>query len=419
MNLTMRWLRHPTSHTAAVLALHSVSLFAVIALLARHAGAEALGHYVLGYAIGAPVFMFLNARQRLVLVNHTGEDDPTWPLVRTRLIAATTGGLTITAGAFAVWGASEPGKALVVSLVAATKAAEAISDIAYGGLQRASGLDVPLRSMARRAGLSLLGCAVVVPATGSAIAASATVLVVWGGAAALDLRKLAAVRPCRVSSDTLDAAKTLSRLWQTAVHPMAIAALLVSLAYYVPRYFLNATAGDAALGVFGALSYLGLVVQMLGHAVADSLLPGLTQRHRAQPASRAYLAAMHRLYWMLLSAGTLGVLLLLLLGDVLLGWILGEAFVGMAPLAALLLAAGALMAITSCQLHGMVALGLHSAQLVTALLAFSALLGAAALLIPRWGMAGAAVSDLIYAAVSVLLAETLLQWKVRKGSVPS
>lgn len=393
------------------LALHAGGLFWVIALLAHWASAESLGHYVLGYAISAPVFMFLGARQRLLLVSYIGESDPTWMLVRTRVVTSIVGVLCIAGFSAAVWAETDPAKATVITLVASAKAAEAMSDISYGGLQRAGDVNAPAWSMGTRALVSAAAAGCVVPLTESAVAAAAVVFMVWAIWAILDLRRLA--RRCPLGSLREPMAISAVRaLRTTATHPLALVTLLGSLAYYLPRYYLEVTSSDSTLGYFGALSYFGLAMLMLGHAVSDSAMPSLAQRHQHQLGSYAYLRDVRRLYALLIVAGSVSVLGVLALGEPVLALVLGAEYSQFVHLAALLVTASTFLALVNCQAYALVALGLSHQQLLGTGLCFTILLVACSALIPAFGMLGAALADIIFALLSFVVMETLLHRRV-------
>lgn len=402
--------------TTAALALHSASLFWVIVLLSRWAPATDLGYYVLGYAIGAPVFMFLGARQRIVLVNHVAGGDPTRTFIRARLLTSVIGVAMIAVISLTIWGGCCWRKAAVIILVAGIKGAEAVSDIAYGGLQRANQYGLAVRSITGRAVASTGLSTLLIPLTGSVLLTASALCTLWCLWALMDLRRLSSHRNKDTCSENRRSSLRTA-FATTATNPLALVAALTSLAYYVPRYFIGATEGDAVLGRFGALSYFALMITMLGIAIADSLIPSLTQAHARQANPQAYLRQVRQLYLIPTVCGILGVALLLTVGNWLLTMLLGPTAAADPLVTAILLTAGTLIAITGCQAHVMVALGLERSQLLVTAASFALLLIASARLIPGAGMMGAALADLIYTLCLVLGTEILIMRHAQRKRV--
>lgn len=391
-------------------AVHAGSMFLAISLLAHFTSPGALGDYVLGFAVGAPVFMFLSARQRLVLGHGDADDAQTWTFVGARLLMA---GLGVTGIVMWGFGWLPLTTAITVSLIALAKACEAISDICYAGLFRAGALQQAQHSQIER-GLALSATlAVSVPLSRSAIAAAAAMVAIWLTWTLRDLRALQRLQPFQRPSW-----RAVCRTAGLPLQHLGITALLGSLGYYVPRYFLAAR-GAAELGYFGALSVCGLLVLMVSAALADVLIPIASQRIEPAAVARRVDAG-RRLYFAVLALGAAATASLLLLGRPALNLLFGADYAGHLDTALLLVAAGTLSGIAACQAHLAVLLNIEIRQAAVTVVAFAVLLAACAVWIPTGGLLAAAAAELIYAMTAALLTEwALLRARRRHPTVAS
>lgn len=372
--------------------LHAVSQFWLLSLLARYCDATLVGNYVLGFSIATPLVMFLSFRLRIVLANAHSGTDPTWPLVRFR--ALTSLAIVVAVAAIARllfgWGTA----AIIMVLVGAIKSAEAFSDICYGGFQRlGKGLRAE-RSMIRRSLLTLLSPGIAIALTHDGIIGLLVVLIIWALNAYLDLRQLHSLNPpAAEAAISPGAVVTLAERYL----PLGLAALLISVAFNLPRYFLGAYVPPRQLAYYGVAAYFGLFTLMLANAATEALLPNVTRRHAASLRDGRYLDAVRRIYRLICAAGAISLLLGLTLGSKLLTLFFGADYAAHLDVLLIVQFASVFGALTVCQGHVVIALGAYREQMIAALTCFALLAVASAWLVPRYGIVGAAWADVLYA----------------------
>jgi len=390
-----------------VTGLHSLSLFWMMSLLARYCPPSSVGHYVFGYAVAAPLFMFLGFRLRIVLANDTGGVGHTWGFVRFRVITSLFALLLVAGGALVLMGATTA--AAIIALIAAAKAAEAVSDICHGGFQRLQMMPLVLRSVLLRSLSTLLAISIVIPITRSVTTGAITVLLCWTLQLLLDLRRLRQHCPANPAL-----ALTLDSIWSTArrFSSLGITALLASVAFNVPRYFIAVCSPADDLGYYGVIAYFGLMIGMVAIAATEAIVPGITRQHLLDLRNGDYLAAVRHIYALIVGFGLASIALSLLGGELALRLLFGADYTQHLDAFIIIQVAGTFAALAFCQAHIVIALGLFRQQLKAALFAFAVLLSASAVLVPRWSILGAAFADLVYA----LIYFALIEWIVVRAS---
>jgi O-antigen/teichoic acid export membrane protein len=265
-------------------------------VLAKLTSPEVVGQYALGLAIAAPAVMFANLQLRWVLTTDVKTRYPFGAYLSFRILT-TAAAMAIVAGvALALhynWRT-----ALVVLLVGAAQSIEAISDIFYGQLQLYDHMDRIAISMMVRGPLSLAAMGVTVWTTGN---------LAWG-VVALALARAAILLGYDMRGRTHRPKDgepySCAPNWQGRMHlsllatsfPLGVVAGLVTLNSNIPRYFIEGSMSSRALGIFSALAFLqscgNLVVQALGQSVFVRL---------AAFYAAGRLADFYRLVWRLLS----------------------------------------------------------------------------------------------------------------------
>jgi O-antigen/teichoic acid export membrane protein len=395
-------LRDPV-RTLMVIGLHAASQFWLLSLMARYCDTTIVGYYVLGFAVAAPAIMFLNLRLRIVLANDVSVSDPTWALVRFRIITCSATLATITAGALAAYGVSM--QTAIITLVGAIKAVEAFSDICYGGLQRLQQGRLVERSIVRRAALTIVCASLCLYLTRDAVTGLLAVLMIWSLAALLDWRNLKQ-KNSRTSSIETHVAGVLGIAKRYL--PLGLAALLASLAYNVPRYFISAAGTAEQLAHYGVAAYFGQITLMAATAATEALIPSITQQHAGMLKSGHYLTAVRRVYRLIALTGAASLALGATAGHPLLLHFFGLGYAEHLDVLLMVQFASVFGALSICQVHVVIALGVYREQMLTALASFTLLIAASAVLVPAMGILGAACADIIYSLVFFVWIEALI-----------
>lgn len=402
----------PSLQALLATALHSLSLFWVVSLLARFCPPAAVGDYVFGFAVAAPVFMFLALRLRIVLANDTEPVDRTWPFFTFRAITCTFALLIVGTISLLFLGLSD--RSVMVILVGAIKAAEAMSDICHGGLQRLQTMPVVCRSITLRALGTLAVTSIVIPMTGSASMGAGALLLVWAMTFLLDFKRLrlrCPAKPVHVLS--------MQDFWQTAHYFSALGftSLLVAVSFNMPRFFLAAYSPASDLGYYGAIAYFGMVIGMIANALAESTIPGITREHRNDLRSTAYLNQVRRLYGWIVGLGLAGVLLSLVWGEAALTLLFGTAYATHTQAFIIIQFAGIFTALAMCQAHVVISLGQSRAQLIAAAASLALLLVACTYWVPHWNIQGAACADLLYSVIYFAWVEWIIRTTPSRSTV--
>jgi O-antigen/teichoic acid export membrane protein len=249
---------------------YAVGQWAQLILLARVGGAAAVGVYSLALALTAPVTNFASLQLGMLLSSDTRRS---YAFREYRQLRAHTTVLAVVAIAVIGWISGTRGEAAIaLALVAAMRAADAMSDVYFAAWQRAERMREIGVGMALNAGLS----------AGAMAAAVALGFGATGAIAGTVLGSLAALAyVCHRTSRDPELSMELSerqegsggrrwvRLGLEAL-PLGAIVLLTSLQQNVPRYFVQHAGGEIALGLFAAAAQLtaagGIVVAALGRA---------------------------------------------------------------------------------------------------------------------------------------------------------
>lgn len=385
---------------------YAAAQWAMVALLARAGNAGDVGHYALGLALTAPLFLLLGLGLRSVQATDAAARYPFAQYFSLRAVLMLAG-LPLTALLAALY----PQAAWVIVWLGVAKALEGVSEVAYGLMQREHRLDIVARSMLLRGalGLGLLGGLFVL--TGS---------VAWGafGVALAALLTLAHDLPParRLAPGSWRAAALDPRLPRLAL-PLGLVAALVSLGITVPRLFVERELGAAPLGVYSALSYPVIAGGMVVVALGTALTTRLALAFEGAPRHFVRLAAL-----LTLAGGGLGLgftALAALAGEPLLALLYGPEYAAHAQLFVWLTLGGAAGYLASAAGFAMTAARRFAEQLPLFVAVVGASALACALLIPRFGLLGAAYAALLAAGVQLLGSGLVVFLALRARAVSS
>ena len=402
--------------TLAGNAAYVASQWGVLVLLAKLGTAEMVGVFVLGLAICGPIQILANLDLRAVLATDARREFPFGDYVRLRAATCAAGLLAIGAVAAAL---SYPvTTSLIVLAVGVAKTVESLSDILYGRFQQHERLELVARSLVLRGGLSLAGVAAGLLLGRSLLGATLLMGVGWAGVLlAHDLpasRRLAGGEPAPASW------RRVRRLAWLAL-PTGLATAITSLTINVPRYAVERVLGLGPLGIFAALAYFIPAADAVGTAVGAASAPRIAGMFaRRDPAGLQRLlvrlvggaAVLALAGWTVVAVG----------GRRLLGLLYTPEYAAHADVFTLLLAAAGL-AFASAPLGQAVLSGRRLRPLVPATLGVLLLtVVASAVLVPRWGLVGAAWATLasyVAQAAWKLVLTRLAQRRLRAEAAPS
>ena len=368
-----------------------------------------VGRYALGLAVSLPLLALTNLELRSVLSTDSRETRPFSEYLTLRLVGC--GAALLLAPLIAAM--FYPDALLVISLVAAVRAVEALSDIFHGLYQRHERLERFAASQGTRSVLGLAAFVVALSLWGDLIRALLAQLVVALLVVALLEPRLArGLRPSGVS----EAPGVRSLLVLAA--PLGLVVFLGVLQLHLPRFFIEAVLGEYALGLFAAIASLVAVGTMVANALGHAVVPRLAN-HFADGNFSAFSALVWRLLGVALALGAAGLLGTWLLGEWLLGVAYDSEYAEWVNLLAVLCIFAGLNYMTGYLGAAITAMREFKVQVVTQavrLLVVGLLCWA---LISPYGLMGAAWALVISQAFSAFLYYQIARWYLGRAQVAS
>jgi len=409
-------LRANFSWTMAGNVVNAACQWGVLAVLARLASPAAVGQFVLGLAITAPIMAVAMLQLRNLLVTDARGDFAFGDYFGTRLVWTILGFGAIV---FVVVGRDLDARAAtVVLLVAASKCADSLSDVVRGLFQRVERMNYSGISLMLRGPTALAAMGVTLALTDRLTWAVAALALVWFGTFALyDLPQAARLlRGGDFPELGRDCVPRLRRralleLTRTAL-PLGVTMGIISLQTNVPRYLVRVYDGEEALGYFGALVYPMVAALMIATAMGQTASPRLARYYLGDLA--AYRALLGRL--VLLAAGT-GVGCMTgawLLGRPILALVYGASYADYHFAFIVLSVAIAVQLVASCGGYALTAARYIRIQVVLLGVSCAITVGAGFLLVPRLGVLGGALTVLVTSWSMLLLFFSATWWAVRR-----
>jgi O-antigen/teichoic acid export membrane protein len=386
-------------------------------VLSKLGSAQMVGRFALGLAVGAPVMMFINLGLRALQVTDARAEYSFWDYFSLRLITSAFAVCVI--AAIAALGGYPLEAALVILIIGLAKGVEGVSDTIHGLLQKHERLDLVAISRMIKGPLSLAAIWGLVYLSGSIVWGVIGLLAAWS-LVLLTYEAYSARRVLYLTSDPIHAEdkdlrvrlQVLGRLAWLGL-PLGVVGLLASLNVNVPRYLVERSLGEAALGYYAAMAYIMVAGNMVVEALTGSASPRLARAHVTDPAG------FRRLLWRLLSLaavlGGAGVLLALVLGRPLLALLYRPDYAQHVNVFIWLMAAAGIGYVARVLVSGMTASRQIKAQAPLYGITLLATAAFSWVLIPRYGLLGAAWAVCAGMAVLLMGAATVTLCKPRTG----
>ncbi|HYW41971.1 MAG TPA: oligosaccharide flippase family protein [Bryobacteraceae bacterium] len=372
---------------------YAAAQWAALSLVAKLGGSEMLGQYALAVALTTPLVMLSHLNLRAVLAT---DMDGRQPFGNYLVVRLGVSGLGLVGIAILALVSGHAGSLAAVILVTGlAQSSETVSDIYYGAMQRRDEMELIARSMIARGLVSVCAFGVSLYVLRDLVWALAAVAA--GRLAVL----LAYDRPRGAAGENLARSGLGAELsiLRTAM-PLGVMLLLVSLNTNLPRYAIERYLGVRELGVFAAVASFLTVGSTVVNALGQATTPRLA-RHFSRRESKPFLRLTALLAASVGALGVAGVVVAAAFGGTILGVVYRPEYRAHG---------GLLVAVMGTAIPGYVAIALGYA--ITAARAFDAQVplfcvvaascGAASwLLVPRFGLRGAAVSLAIGASVQI------------------
>jgi O-antigen/teichoic acid export membrane protein len=382
-------------------------------ILAHIGGAVAVGTYAFALALTGPVMVFASLCLRFLQASdaNAAYSFREYLTLRTATTVAALFVIALIAWATGAGGDMWP----VLLAVCAMRAADALSDIYYGLWQRAERMSIVAWSMvlnsagsvALMTAAAMLGGGIAEAAIGAALGSCAALLFIHIRTASdEDLRETVTSHPEPIA-------------WHRIIHlsreaaPLGLTVLLNSLQQNVPRLFVQAYAGAAALGVFAAASQLTATADLLGGALASAAVPRLGAHCSNRDSS-----SFRKLTRNLVVAGTLlgvaGVALSALAGEWFLVHVYQPEFASGAQMLVVLSGAAGMGMVASLLGYALTSARVIALQPLLLTVTLTVLTACCFAVVPRWGGNGAAWALLAATSVHALVSWVALRRAVWK-----
>jgi O-antigen/teichoic acid export membrane protein len=378
----------------------------ILATTVRLTNPSDVGLLSLGFAISAPIFLFLQLRLRSASATDFHRDFEVADYVTLRLLCTFLAfALTFVVclacrfSSYQVW---------IVMLIAAAKALESGSDLLYGFSQRANDMRIISLSMIGRGLLSLSCFVLLVLYTRSIVIGLGGLCFGWGVVLLLiDL-------PYTVSLLHSEGREVFGIRWRPAAMkvlsmatlPLGISTLLMSFSASLPRYFIERFLGPSELGIFSAIGYLAMVISVIVTALAESGIARMAQFLSGGdfPSARGLLRT---ILWATGALSVAGVIASVAFGGRLITLLYGRTYASAEDLLTWMMVASAIANLASVYGFALIA-GKDYRSYLQALAGLTVVMTiSSALLIPRWGTRGAVFACI--AAYAIQLAASYLK----------
>ena len=370
----------------------------MISVLAKLGSPSITGQFTLGLAVSAPVFMFTNLQLRAVQATDVNADCGFADYFSLRLLA-TLLGLAAIISLLPFAGASRAVR-LVVLLVSLSKCIECMSDVTAGLLQREEQLKLVAISLIIRGAASVFVFSMTFTWSHNLALSVAAMSGVW--LAVLMFYDVPKARRWTTGHEMFFRfdRRALGRLAMLGL-PLGWVATLTSLGVNTPRYFLEYYCGLEEQGIYSSLAYLFVVVSLVVVALTQSVTTRLA-RLFADGDRKEFVLLLSKLSLLGMLVAVAGVPLMLLFGRPLLTLLYRSEYAEHTGLAALLMGTAGLDTVGAFLSCGLTAARRFRAQ-VPSVIAATVIGGAgSAVLVPRYGLAGAGTGLLLSVLVQVL-----------------
>lgn len=370
--------------------LYTLSQWGILMILAKLGSPRMVGQFTLGLAITAPIILLTDLQLRSVLATDAEREVPYRDYVTLKRWMCAAACLLLILCAFI--GGYPPYTAGIILMIGLSKMIESFCELNYGLFQREDKMNLIARSLISRGILSFTAIALLVWLKGNLLMAVAGLAASW--LIVLLILDLKAARKFEKSA-VVQNFTHMKKLFLKSL-PLGFVMMMLSLNINIPRYILEKVVGTTSLGYFSAISYIlmsgNLLVTALGQASSSRL---------AVYYSRGRYQEFAKLVQFLLMAGAAiglaGLFIALTLGKLLLSVIYSQAYAEYQYLFSLLMFSAIFLYAGSFLGFALTAARKFTIQPVLASAWSAATFIASMLLIPKFGLNGAAYAGIVSA----------------------
>jgi O-antigen/teichoic acid export membrane protein len=396
---------------------YALCQWAMIIVLAKLTNPLSVGQFSLGLAISTPVLMLANLQLRVVQATDVQRAYRFGDYLGLRTLTTSLAFAVIVVIAALI--SHEPKTMLVVIAVAIAKSTESISDCFYGLFQLHDHLDQTGTSLMIRGALSIVGMGAALYFTRDVLYGVIAMAVAWLTSLLLfDVRRgrrfvlSSAANTCRSWLDTwkpLRPRYNFARQWTLTriAFPLGIVMTLGSLNLNVPRYFVQSAMGETELGVFSTMAYTMTAIGTVIDAMVRAAVPKLARYYVAGDIV-AFRTLLFKMAGLAGGLGLVATIVVALIGSKLLLFLYGSAYAAYSGVLVWLTAASAISAVALLLTSGLDSAKRFRVQVPMFIAVVAANAIACAILVPRYGLTGAAIAPLVASIVHLIVAAILV-----------
>jgi O-antigen/teichoic acid export membrane protein len=385
-------LRSGFAWTLAGNGLYAAAQWAILSLLAKLGGSEMLGQYALAVALVTPLVMLSHLNLRAVLATDVDGRQPFGDYLAVRLGVS---GLSLVGIAILALASGHAELAAAILVTGLAQSSETVSDIYYGAMQRRDEMSLIARSMIARGLVSVCAFGLALYVFRDLVWALTAMA---AGRVAL---LLAYDRPRGVAGESMARSGLRAEVSiLRAAMPLGVMLLLVSLNTNLPRYAIERFLGVGELGAFAAVASFMTVGSTVVNALGQAATPRLA-RHFNRRESGQFLRLTFLLAAFVCALGVAGVVVAAVLGATILGAVYRPEYAARGSLLVAIMGAAIPSYIAAALGYAITAARAFDAQAPLFCVVAASCGAASWLLVPRFGLRGAAVSLAIAASVQI------------------
>jgi O-antigen/teichoic acid export membrane protein len=408
-------LRHNFSWVLLGNVVYATCLWGILVALTKLGEPETVGRFALGSAIATPAIVFSNLQLRAILATDATDAHEFRDYLGLRLVMLPLAFAVIVLVAVVAY---QPHQALVIGFFGVARAFEALSDLTYGVAQKYERMDLMAKSLILRGvGSLVLFCLafwwkgdLAYGILGMSLGLALPFFFFDLPQSAAVLRDVAGqiIRP-RFNLTTMKGIAWLAL-------PMGLVMLLIHLRQTIPRTVLENRFGEDELGIFAALGYLVIAGMAVVSALAQSSLARLS-RYYATGNLVLFRRTVYKLIWLGIGLGLAGVVVAALVGRPLLTLLYSKEYADHNQLFILIMAVGGFQFVVTLLGAPATAMRAFNGQLIIFLINVLLIGVLAWVLIPRYGMEGAALTLLGGVLWTAFGFWMLVRWKLDRAPV--
>ena len=401
---------------------YSACQWCMLVVLAKVGNPEMVGQYGLAMAVVTPILALSSLQLRAVLTTDVKEKVPFGEYLGFRLTTTVISLLIIGAIPFVMhyrWDSK-----LVVLIIGLGQAIETLADLYWARMQFYDHMDRIAKSMIARGVLGLAGLGTTVYLTKSVVW-GATALVLARGIVLLsyDMSKRAQLLPRhadRAETQAILAGKkkalwplwnwnTQSELFRTSI-VLGVIAMLVSLMPNMPRYFIQNSLGEHALGIFTATAFLVSSGSLIVNAMGTSAFVRLAKHYGAGDVA-GFNSLLFKLLGIAAVLGLCGIGVAVFFGHMLLKLLYRPEYAEHTDVLIAMMVGGAMTYVSGTMASAVTSARCFVQQIPVLALAVGSSALTSYLLVPKYGLLGGAFAVITTSTV-LAVGEIVLLWYI-------